>query len=256
MVRNLKILGLVLCTAFALSAMAAASALAVEEHEFESDGEVTHFTAEEDNEGNTKNEHNEFLNGDQDFQATKGENKTLRCTDVSAKGTIEEADKKADTITATNVAYTGCFVYETEEGVTVKGSAITVNFNGCDYVFDSDTGTTGGTVTAGEHAKVDIKCPAGKHVEILATGLKLQCIDLFEQSVHGVKYFDHETAGGTEAVSIHATAYGIDSTTTGVCGSGEHSTGTYTGEVTVSGFSNSGHTSPTDVWVSGAGATP
>jgi hypothetical protein len=253
MIRTLKALGLALFAAFALSAVAASAASAA--HTFKSDAEVghlTHFTAEQKTDGTTLNIHGEKLEGTQEFQAKTNDNKTLKCKKVKAKGTFE--GPSVASVTATNVEYSECSAWETNaEKKTVTTVPIEVKFNGCDYHFYGETTATP-EGTAGEHAIVEIKCPEGKHIEILATGLKTQCIDIFPQSVHGAKYFNGETAGVRD-IAIHATAHGIKSTTTGACGTGEDTTGTYTGEITVKGYNDTEHKNPTSIWVEGAGTT-
>jgi hypothetical protein len=254
MIRTLKALGLALFAAFALSAVAASAASAA--HTFKGAKNPTYSTAEQKTDGTTLNEHGVKLEGTQEFKTTTGDKNTLKCKKVKAKDKIEALEVAS--VTATNVEYTECSNWETnEKKETVTTVPLTVNFNGCDYHFYGETTGTP-TGTAGEHAIVEIKCPEGKHIEILATGLKTQCIDLFAQSVHGAKYFNGETGpegAKVKDIIIHATAHGIKSTTTGACGTGEHTTGTYTGEITVKGFSDEAHTIPSSIWVEGAGTT-
>jgi len=258
MTRNLKAFGLALCAALALCAMAAAGASA---HKFKSDatqaGEKTFLTAEQKTDGNTKNIHGGNLAGNQEFQATTADtNKVLKCKKVDAKANF--TGPSTETLTATNVKYEECANWETEGEVTKEATALTVDFTECDYVFGSTTTPNpdkpAGKYGEGEHAAVQIKCPVGQEVHIKATHFNLECITLPEQTVHGVKYFNGETEG-VEDVSIHATVHGIESTTQNVCGEGVHTDGTYTGEVTVTGFRDPEHTERTSVAVEGAEAT-
>jgi hypothetical protein len=247
MIRTLKALGLALFAAFALSAVAASTASAVEKHVIKVAKNPTYFTAEQKTDGTTLNEHGVKLEGTQEFKFTTGDKNTLKCKKVKAEGKI--AALEVASVTATNVEYSECSNWETnEKKETVTTVPLTVNFNGCDYHFYGETTATP-EGTAGEHAIVEIKCPEGKHIETLATGLKTQCIDIFPQSVHGAKYFNGET-GGVKDVAIHATMHGIKSTTTGACGTGEHTTGTYTGEITVKGYSDEAHTTASNISVS------
>jgi hypothetical protein len=252
MTRNLKALCLALCAAVALSAAAAATASAVSEFKSNAPTEA-HLTARQYTKGNTTNIHGEELKGKQEFQATTGDARTLRCNEVAAKGTFKSP---ATEITATNVEYKNCGAWETKEGVTKEVAKAFVEFTSCDYVFKSateETPTPPVGTKKGKHAKVQIKCNTpGDHIHIKITEAKLACITIPEQVTgHGVRYFkdpEDETK-----VTIHATVHGIKSTTTPsiVCptksgGTEVHDTaangGTYTGEITVEAFKDAAHT--------------
>jgi hypothetical protein len=270
MTRNLKALGLALCAAFALSAIGASAASAVVQDEFTSDAvgeQITHLTAKQKTDGNTKNIHGENLGGVQEFQGTTGDEKTLKCNEVSAKATF--TGPKVKDITATNVEYKSCGAFKTNaEGKTEKIATTFVEFTSCDYHFYGETTETAngpvGTKANENHANVEIKCTvAGDHVHIKATELKLKCITLPAQNVlHAVRYFNTG-----EDVSIHATAHGIKSTTENsiACPTKNGGTevhedltkgGTYTGEITVEGFKDAAHTEKTKVQVSPGATTP
>lgn len=204
MTRNLKALGVALAVAFAFAATATAAS-ATTHHIHGTPGKLSVT-------GNTINQ----------FTSTTGSGKGYTCETVGVEGELIEETSTSITV---EPKYSNCF--ETENDVKGKVKVF-VRPNGCHYTF---TGlTTSGNPTGGEHATVDIVCPAGKQIEIRATGLELICSDIPEQEVKdAVRYNDL----GTGTVEVQATAHGIKSTTTGACGEGEHNNGGYTGNVTV-----------------------
>jgi len=258
MTRNLKAFGLALCAALALCAVAASGASADLFKSDASQGGKTWLTAEQKTDGNTKNIHGENLAGYQEFQFTTADtNKVLKCEEVSAKANFEGPG--TETLTYTNVKYEKCNNWITNEaGETERSTVLHVNFTECDYVFGTTTtpnpGKPAGKYGEGEHAAMQIKCPVGQEIHTKATNFELECATTPEQTVHGVKYFNGETEG-IEDVSIHATVHGIESTTQGVCGEGVHTDGTWTGEITVTGFNNEAQTNKTSVTIEGAGLT-
>ena len=211
MTRNLKALGLALIAAFAMSAVAASAASAVNHHFTGTSGEA--LTTESI--------------GEQVFESTTGEEKGYKCKKVvTEKGTVP-----AGTVTSvpTTPKYEECSTFGPPGVANVKQE-------GCEFVFTGNTTT--GNPTGGEHANVDIVCPAGKSIIIQATGLKLNCSTVYPQEIkHAVRYENETTAGnGKTHVRIKATAHGILSKTIGVCAEAPetHTNGSYTGEVTVS----------------------
>jgi hypothetical protein len=256
MTHNLKVLGLALCAAFALSAAAASA------HQFKSsEPNEAHLTARQYTEGSTRNIHGEESKGTQEFQATTGDKRILKCNEVAAKGAFKSP---AEEITATNVEYKNCGAWETNEGKTVKVSNTFVEFTSCDYLFKSSTEETSSPPlgTGGSHAKVKIKCNTpGDHIHIKATELKFPCITIPEQEVGGIRYF--KDPKDENKIVIHATTHGIKSTTTNsiACPANpvvhEDLTkgGTYTGEITVEAFKDEAHTQPATLEASEAKKT-
>jgi hypothetical protein len=265
MTRYLKTLGLALSAAFALSALASASASATN-HEFRTDepNGTASITAHELKPGTTEDEHGP-LHGEQVFKATTGEGeKTLKCKEVHAVGSFKDG---ANAITVTP-EYKNCAAYFGTTGKeeeytpklfrpeTEKLAGIFVEFKSCHYNFLGVTTETTTLGTEGHHASVELHCDEeGDHVEIRVTSLKLKCISLPEQTIADAVHYQNVANGD---VKVHATAHGIISTTTNSAGcptpGGEtvvHDNlangGTYTGEVLVEGF-NGGN--PTDISVS------
>ena len=255
MQRKAKALGLALAAAFALSAVAASAASAVT-HTFSTPGYAgtTFLTAKQYTEGNTENIHGEELNGVQEFQAKTNDTRTIKCKKLTASGLVIKEVSSDVTLTP---KYEECSAWETKDGVTKEVSSAFVQFTSCSYLFKGGTNSFS-EGTEGEHATVNIHCNiSGDFVHIKVTALKLTCITLPEQTIgQGVRYFNEETEPNN--VVIHATAHGIESETPGTIacpGKATHTTGTYTGEATVSAFKNEAHTEPQSIEVTGAGLT-
>jgi hypothetical protein len=225
--RKLKALGLALFAAFAMSAVAAASASATT-HDFSSSSKsgTTHLTAEAE--------------GTQEFRSTTGdESKRVSCNKVNVEGTI--TGTTVDTVTVRPI-YTECKAIT--GGTEVSA---TVNTTGCHYLFTGET--TDDAATPGEHATVHVvnkeKCT---HIDIKVTVFQVKCISIpTEQTLHGVTYTNTKT-GEFEEITLKATVHGIKSTTTdsSTCptksgGTEEHTDGSYTGNVTVKGYEDKEH---------------
>jgi hypothetical protein len=242
MTRNLKVLGLALVAMVAMSALGASTASALEtQHKFKGGQSPTTF--------GTVEQHPAGEAGEQKFEATTNDEKILKCKKLKAKGSISG---EVESVTITNVEYTECGAYKTANGELIASTF--VEFTECDYVFYGKTTETP-SGTAGHHATAEIKCPVGQEVHIKVTALKLKCITLPEQKVHGIKYTNVKT-GTKEEVTVNATAHGIKSTTEDsvACPTPEgktivHETGTYTGSATVKGYTTGTHTTQTDVTV-------
>lgn len=208
-----KAFGLALLAIGAMSAIAAQGAMAVTNHSFESEQVVTVLT------GESTNVHR--------FVAT---NRPIRCNTATFTGTTKE--KVADEVTV-HPKYSGdCTV----EGT---GVSVTVDTDGCNYVFDSDTTPNG----EAEDAPVEIECEEGHEITVTAPGCT---IHVPPQKVHGVS-FANEGSGETADLVVTATVTGITYTVTelGFCfllglGEGTHHDGTYTGTATVKGFEDEG----------------
>jgi hypothetical protein len=240
--RNLKTLGLALVATLALSALAASTASATEtQHKFKGGQSPTTF--------GTVEQHPAGEAGEQKFEATTNDEKILKCKKFKAKS---QTSGEVESVTLTNVEYSECAAYKTSDGSKIADTFI--EFTECDYVlYGKTTETPSGT--AGHHATYEIKCPVGQEIHTKATALKLKCITIPEQKVHGVKYTNVKT-GTKEEITINTTAHGTVTTTENsvACPTPEgktivHTTGTHTGSLTVKGYTSGTHTTQTDVTV-------
>jgi hypothetical protein len=238
MARNLKALGLVLAAALALGAIGAQGASAVVEHSFRSSTNTTVLTGQ--NEGTLV------------LEVTSG--LAFECSAATFEGTVIGATR--DTVTV-HPKYSSC--------VTGLGN-ITVDSNGCNYIFDSET-TTSAHSGSGEHASVSIECEAGHHFLLTAPG----CNATFgsthssvavNQSLHGVRY-TQVTHSSKQSVTVNVTVGTTHYTmlSGSLCGLAGHPAGTYTngvttGNVTVTGYQDgsvvSGTTTTGRTWSHGA----
>jgi hypothetical protein len=245
--RKLKTLGLALCAAFALSAVAAASAAAVT-HDFHSTAvdEVTHLTAQAE-----------------DLQTFKGETndaQAVGCKKVNVKGTIE--GNTAESVTV-EPDYTECGIYEENEaGEKVKIAGATIDDNDCHYKFTGAT-TPGNATENGEHATVHLENATGntctEGITVTVSAFQITCIHVELQEVKDAVRYNNieEEVGGkkVEAITLEATAHGIKSITTHnafVCPTPEgkpktDTNGSYTGKVKVTGFDDAAHTEPVSI---------
>lgn len=222
-----KAIGLALFAVFAMSAVASASASAVIDHiTSDSETEVTHLTAK--------------ATGPQVFRATTEETNSVVCEEVNVHGTIEGNTTDKVTVTPT-------FGQQNDDCTAFSPEPLkaTVTTNNCHFLF---TGETTETVTPGEHATVHLlgceKDPnhpeEPKGILIDVTQFTLPCILIpEEQSLHGIRYSND--GENTNAIEIEATVHGIHSTTTGACGEETHTDGSYTGNVTVTGYEDEAH---------------
>lgn len=220
MKRKLTILSFAAFAALAMSAVMASAASAAESHHFTSDVEVTHLTAE-------------GISETQNFWPTTvdkaNDDNKVSCKDVNVDGTIESKTKEVTEVTVTPT-YSNCQAFQGESELHA-----TVTHNGCHFLFTGDTTET--KTPEQEHAAVHIHdCATETGIEIHVTIFNLECIDIPEQTVHGIKY----TENGNH-IDIKATVHGLKSVTTGACGEEVHEDGVYTGEVTVSGYSDTEH---------------
>ena len=212
MMLNLKAFGLTLIAALAVSAMAASAASAVNHHFTAGAGEA--LTTE--------------AIGEQVLEWTTGGGKGHKCKKVS----IEKGTVPAGTTTSLGIVPK----YDECETFGPAGSA-NLKQEGCEFVFTGNT-TSGNPTNGGEHANINIVCPAGKSIITQVTGLKLNCNTIYPQEVkHAVTYSNETTAGnGKTHVRLKVTAHGILNKTIGVCTEEPvtHTNGSYTGEITVS----------------------
>ena len=225
MTRNLKALGIALAAMFAMSAVAAASASAVQHHiTSDSQSGTTYLTAD-------------ALNA-QNFWATTSEpnGNKISCSEVNLLNTSFEGSETTE-VTAepvynkeerTCTAFTG--------GSEAKAS---IKTNGCHYLF---TGETTEDITGNQTATVHITCEGENQIEVRVTSLNLKCLDVpGGQTLHGIKYEEDPDEAG-DGLIIDAKIHGIESKTTGACGEGTHNDGLYEGRVTVTGYEDAAHT--------------
>lgn len=249
MTRNLKALGLALVAALALGAVGAQSASAVVEHSFRSSSqnEKTILTGHIDT-SPTVSKHV--------FKPSPESGLAVECSVATFSHTVEGNIR--DTVTA-HPTYGSC---ESSFG------AATVDTNGCNYIFDSDT-TTSTHSSTDEHATVSIECEAGHHISV-TTGLCNLTFSAKEsstpvnQSIHGVRYTQLASHSGKHALTVYATAKTIHFRALGgsLCGfgglpAGTYNTGTYTGAASVTGYEDTdnspgGTTTTGTTWKHGA----
>jgi hypothetical protein len=226
---KLKVPGLVLLAAIALSAVSAGPASAKFIHDFNSDapaGKKTSLTA------TGENVHT--------FKATFTDVNEFTCKQFSGKATM--TGPQTNTITVTP-QYAEC-------DALVNGQELqtTVDMTGCHYRLKDQTTSSG---TPGVHATLTIECniaeEAGSEIDLKVTPLKMECVKVPEQSVHGIYYNNKEATNKT--VTVEATIYDIKSETVRAC-KGEvenlHEGGIYTGNIHVTGKNEAGE--PTDIW--------
>jgi hypothetical protein len=244
MFRNLKALGLVLVAVFAISAMSAAAAQA-ETADFWSEG--THIDG--------------IADGTQTFVVGSFE---LTCTGVD--GTAELKEQSAE-LTATNIEYTTC--HTVKLGITFP---VTVDMNGCDYLFTAGTYEPEATEKTGAaKGSVHIKCPKNvggptpegqTHITITIfkaggahTTENLRCdIDVAEQTpTEGTIDYNNELTEGVHAVTVQATNIKVIATTTetsSLCPETKEDEAIYNGSFWAKG-TNAAHTAYVNTTVTG-----
>lgn len=189
-----KVLGLALVAIAMLSAAAASSALAVE-----AEFKVSKST-----------EFMEIGEGAEVFTTDIGE---VECSTYTAKGTTPEFES-TPTLTTTSVEYGGC---------EVLGLPATVNSNGCNYTYHAGTKTP-----EGSEGSVDIVCPTGKSITVVASGCTVT-IPPQGPKVH-IKYTNFTTASGRMDVRRHKILTSVSYSWSGLlCGSGSATDGTVVG---------------------------
>lgn len=206
MIRNLKAFGLALLAATALGAFAAQGASAVVEHSFRSTVSHTQLTG--------ANETN--------FVFTLTPELKWECSTVTFEGT--NIGEKRDTLTA-HPQFGSC---------KFEGEAATVDTNGCNFIFDSDTTASAHSGSA-EHAGVSIECEAGHHI-MVTLGICNLTLNANHNSVavnqglHGIKYTELASHSGKQALTQVWTVRTVHYTTLGgsFCGLLGHAGGTYT----------------------------
>jgi hypothetical protein len=174
MSRKIKVLGL-LAVMFALTAVSASSAMAVEKY-FHSDspsGKTTLMGTQATNHV---------------FTTNAG---TITCNTVTLDGMQETNTTMEWTIEATTSA------------CTVFGFVgVTIDTNGCHYLYTTEN-TTGGSLAA---VTVHITCPSGKKIEVTVPG----CTTSIGPQTIGGFTIQNTTSGGKKAVSIITNVSGIE----------------------------------------------
>jgi hypothetical protein len=232
MIRNLKVLGLALVAVFAMSAMAASSALAVEETQgvITSDGPVKLTGTDTVGEPSVLK-----------FNATQ----SLEChghydvgnVGVTPHGFINLTAPNSVTSVTVAPTYTNCFGI-----VGATKAPATVTMNGCDYVIK--IGTTNGV--AGQYAgTADLVCPGVAKVEVHlynnAEHKTSICTFTFGAQTNKGGLFGQNEAGGK--ITLGGTATGIKATRDAsvLCGKEETlETATLKAHIIVSGTNEAG----------------
>jgi hypothetical protein len=218
MTRNLKALGLALIAVFAMSAIVASAAQAVPA--FTWDNTTQELTAEVDGAGAST--------GLQTFTTTSG---PVKCQGLSGKATITLGSTEATEVTS-QVNYTPC--------TGPFGEEAQIAFGQCDYLF-----TAVQTVNANDPTVLTgtahIKCLNSGQITIQGLGGFCQ-VHVGQQTPGGHVIFHTVVPGGgaKQHVTIESTVTGIVYQGTGLCTSGN--AGTYSGNVTIKGYSSTTHT--------------
>jgi hypothetical protein len=222
MIRNLKALGLALVAVCAMSAFAASAAQATPA-EFSWDSGTTKLDAV--NGG-----------GDHVFTLTAG---TVKCNTVTGHAAV--SGTSAPSVTGTEITYddTGGAA-DTCRGPL--GSSALIEMNGCHYTFQAGT-TVASAPNGHSTGTVDIaNCKnADKSITVNAPGC---VVHIPEQTGLGPVTYKTTTNGATgkEDVSVIASITNIKYKHTGfLCGNGEASNGSYSGNATITGTDKDGN---------------
>jgi len=196
MLSKLKYLGLALAAVLAFSAVGSSSASAANEFHCETSHCILTWSAETN-------------------QVWTTEAGTMTCTAFSGSGTNTTAT--AMQLTVETVSLTGC------KTKTIFGEiAMTVSFNGCDYLYTTST------------EAVHLICPAGKEVTITGPGCTITVPG--GQTLNQVHYFN-QGVGTTRDLKIEKTITKTKSTASGAFCSknGTFENGTEVGNLTITG---------------------
>ncbi|HEX2393160.1 MAG TPA: hypothetical protein VHI77_09605 [Solirubrobacterales bacterium] len=224
---KLKGLGLALAAIFAMSALVAQGAQAVEttEHTFNSEVEPTVFTGGLDP-------------GFQD-KLTIG-SATFTCTSAVFESTAVGQAFDLVTLTPTWGSTTK------PSGCSGAGQEFIYHTNHCAFVYESDTVLTPGTED--EHAPVEIECSGTEENEITITipSIGVTIHIPAQKPADGVVY-TNIGAGSTREITVHKTLKSIKGTCKGVncfliglSNGKEFTTATYEGTNTIAGFKDEG----------------
>ena len=217
MTRNLKVLGLALVAAFAMSAMVASAASATD-YWFKSANSWTVLTGSQ-------------VGSDQ-FTTNSG---TVTCSTTSYTGS--QSGTTATTVSLTPT-YSGC---------QISGVSATIHTNGCFYEFHTHT-KTAGTPTP-YHVTTTIRCPTTTspshkthQIEITVGKPTVKCtIDVPEQTIATGVTLTNEAGTPTDIKADISIATGITYSETtgtgaGACTTNDDATnGAYTGVATIKG---------------------
>ncbi len=215
MIRNLKALGLALVAVFAIGAITASAALAVEDH----------FTTSQTSALMTGTSTNNK------FEITGGPSFECTTSQFTATGVNNSTEVTVDP------SYTGR-IGETPHGTKCTGSPIgnvTIDMNSCDYdLTGKTTGSDGGLTDA----TISVTCTtAGDHIVITGPlGCKIK-VPAQTPTSGGVTYTNLPKHPGGSAIEVIATATGITYTSENCVGvASEGNDSDYTGTVVVTGY--------------------
>jgi hypothetical protein len=217
MIRNLKIL---IAAGMALAAFGAISASSVQAAEGHCSVEPCTITVKPDGITGSigKTAHQVFI--------VKQGSSSIAFTCQQISGDATSAVKTFKTVTISQIAYSSCASF----------AEFTVKMNGCEYHFVTPGGIP-------HDATAQVKCPAGKVIEIQATGSPcLVTIGSTGVLGGGLKFHDAETGGvKKDLITAETTVTGIPVTVVNPCpgvgagaGTAEYTTGNVelTGETT------------------------
>lgn len=200
MTRNLKLLGLTVVAMLAIAVVGASAAAAAE---FHSEASSTELEGEQAASFNDK------------FTVDAG---TTECENATYGGTVSGATTTTATVTA---AYSGC--------TSTFGVSVTVEMNGCEYLFHTGTENT-----------ADVVCPKEKVIVVNAPGCK---ITVFPQTARKTVVFETVQSVTPKHITVFTELTGVEyeehnqgffptcKTNTG----GKKKNGTYKGKETVKG---------------------
>jgi hypothetical protein len=234
MIRNLKALGPALGAVFALGALMASSASAVDTLTTPQATAIVTATGT-----------------NAEFFITNPFNVRVQCTTTTLAGTV----KNGTSVNTFEATYTGTLKATPHSGSHCTGvggvggliNQATVNMNGCDYNITGNTtgkditDATKGTVP---DAKVWVTCPAGKHI-IIETNIGCTLTIPEQTPTEGGVTYTNETVGGKKQVTVHETITGITYTTDGFACTwlelpSEGNNSDYTGTVVAKAFEHKG----------------
>jgi hypothetical protein len=188
MIRNLKVLLVAAMAVAAFTAVNASGAQAAEE--FHCSVEPCRYRLHPDEVAGTKTAHHVFI-----VKNSKGESVSFTCNTLDGEG--RSLTKTATELTVQNLQYTECLAN--------PGGKVNVRMNECDY----DFAALGGAVGSSPGARVEIRCPGTKHIEIEIE--PEHCVfEVTPQDLKGVHYHNIGTAGTSSTeVTVEANVPGI-----------------------------------------------
>jgi hypothetical protein len=213
MIRSLKVMGLTLVVALAVTAAAATAASAAE---FKSEASST------------------FIHGVQEGENVFTVNsRTVKCEEAVFTGS------------QTGTTATTLLIHPSYNKCTAFGLPSTVTTTGCNYRFNQPTGT--GPFSG----SVNIVCETGKKIEInVGSGTCL--VTVAEQGPLSSVTYTNAGSGSTSSVKVTAGVSSITSTVSGsllACGTSGSRPATYEGSVITKGFTNEGLGTPVGISV-------